>query len=108
VQAIRVGGLVTLFSAFILKDHKTSTKFYSKIRVDLTNSTLYSTHYQHKQKCVKKMNVLPNKVVIVTGANSGIGHATVKIFMQQDAKAVCAEQRQNELETFVEVITKSD
>lgn len=53
------------------------------------------------------MNMLSNKVAIVTGASSGIGRATAKLFAQQGAKVVVAARRQNELETLVEEITQS-
>lgn len=50
------------------------------------------------------MNALSNKVAIVTGASSGIGRASAKLFAQQGAKVVVAARRQCELDSLVEEI----
>lgn len=50
------------------------------------------------------MNILVNKVAIVTGASSGIGRATAKIFSQEGAKVVVAARRQQELDSLVDEI----
>lgn len=47
------------------------------------------------------MTTLTNKVAIVTGASSGIGRATAKLFAQQGAKVIVAARRQHELDTLV-------
>jgi NAD(P)-dependent dehydrogenase (short-subunit alcohol dehydrogenase family) len=47
------------------------------------------------------MFALTNKVAIVTGASSGIGRATAKLFAEQGAKVVVAARRRNELEALV-------
>lgn len=47
---------------------------------------------------------LTNKVAIVTGASSGIGRATAKLFAQQGAKVIVAARRQHELDILVEEI----
>ena len=44
---------------------------------------------------------LTNKVAIVTGASSGIGRATAKLFAEQGAKVVVAARRQSELDALV-------
>jgi len=44
---------------------------------------------------------LTNKVAIVTGASSGIGRATAKLFAEQGAKIVVAARRHSELDTLV-------
>jgi len=53
------------------------------------------------------MNILQNKVAIVTGASSGIGRATAKLFCQEGAKVVVAARRQHELDTLVEEIRQA-
>lgn len=53
------------------------------------------------------MSALNNKIAIVTGASSGIGHATAKLFAQEGAKVVVAARRQAELDALVEEIKAS-
>jgi len=52
------------------------------------------------------MNSLSEKVAIVTGASSGIGYATAKLFAREGAKLVVAARRQPELNLLVEEITE--
>ena len=47
------------------------------------------------------MFALTNKVAIVTGASSGIGRATAKLFAEAGAKVVVAARRQAELDALV-------
>lgn len=51
------------------------------------------------------MDQLLNKVAIVTGASSGIGRATAKLFAQEGAKLIVAARREDKLNTLVEEIS---
>lgn len=50
------------------------------------------------------MNTLDGKVAIVTGASSGIGRATARLFAQEGARVVVAARRQAELDALVKEI----
>lgn len=53
------------------------------------------------------MSALFNKTAIVTGASSGIGYATAKLFAREGARVVVAARRQAELNALVEQITQA-
>jgi NAD(P)-dependent dehydrogenase (short-subunit alcohol dehydrogenase family) len=50
------------------------------------------------------MSDMNNKVVLVTGASSGIGRATARLFAEKSAKVVVAARRRDELESLVSEI----
>ena len=51
------------------------------------------------------MNKLQNKVAVITGANSGIGLATAKLFLANGAKVVLAGRRADALATATKELT---
>ncbi|WP_310448520.1 SDR family oxidoreductase [Thiobacillus sp.] len=53
------------------------------------------------------MSALPNKIALVTGASSGIGYATAKLFAREGARLVVAARRQPELDALVEEISQA-
>lgn len=53
------------------------------------------------------MRVLANKVAIVTGASSGIGLATARLFAREGANVVVSARRQHELAVLVHEIEAS-
>lgn len=53
------------------------------------------------------MDSLANKVAIVTGASSGIGHAAARLFAAEGAKVVIGARRQQELDELALVIAQA-
>ncbi len=53
------------------------------------------------------MNSLSEKIAIVTGASSGIGYATSKLFASEGAKVVVAARRQTKLDELVDEISRA-
>jgi NAD(P)-dependent dehydrogenase (short-subunit alcohol dehydrogenase family) len=55
-----------------------------------------------------EMTALANKVAIVTGASSGIGHAAAKLFAKEGARVVVSARRRAELDALVREIEDAD
>lgn len=53
----------------------------------------------------KNMSRLKNKVAVITGANSGIGLATAKLFLQEGAKVVLSGRRADALAEVTKELT---
>jgi len=56
---------------------------------------------------MQTMSTLSTKVAVITGASSGIGYATAKLFAQEGAKLILAARRQTALDTLVAEITRA-
>ncbi|RCV90172.1 SDR family oxidoreductase [Billgrantia montanilacus] len=52
------------------------------------------------------MNRLAGKIAIVTGASSGIGHATARLFASEGANVIVNARRRDELDALVEAIAR--
>lgn len=53
------------------------------------------------------MTALSNKVAIITGASSGIGYATAKLFAREGARIVVTARHQPQLDALVEEINQT-
>lgn len=53
-------------------------------------------------------NNIENKVVLITGASSGIGQATAELLAKKGAKIVLAARRENRLQELADKIKKAD
>ena len=55
----------------------------------------------------KMSNNIENKVVLITGASSGIGQATAELVAEKGAKIVLAARRENRLQELADKIKKA-
>ena len=60
-----------------------------------------------KEEGFPSVTTLMNKTAIVTGASSGIGYATAKLFAQEGANVLVTARRSNELEALVSEIREA-
>lgn len=54
------------------------------------------------------MNSMKDKVVVILGASSGIGEATVKLLARKGAKLVIASRREEKLKALADTLTESN
>lgn len=54
------------------------------------------------------MNSMKDKVIVILGASSGIGEATVKLLASKRAKLVIASRREEKLKALADTLTESD
>lgn len=54
------------------------------------------------------MNSMKDKVIVILGASSGIGEATVKLLASKGAKLVIASRREEKLKALADTLTESD
>src|SRR5205814_1971014 len=59
-----------------------------------------------ESKLLRRTNMISDKVVIITGASSGIGEATAKLLASKGAKLVLGARREDKLNQIVEEIEK--
>jgi NADP-dependent 3-hydroxy acid dehydrogenase YdfG len=61
--------------------------------------------FLNKEKKRMKMSNITNKVVVITGASSGIGESTAKLLAEQGAKVVLGARRWNRIDAVVQEIS---
>lgn len=54
------------------------------------------------------MNSMKDKVIVILGASSGIGKATVKLLASKGAKLVIASHREEKLKALADTLTESN
>lgn len=54
------------------------------------------------------MNSMKDKVIVILGASSGIGEATVKLLASKGAKLVIASRREEKLKALADILTESN
>jgi NADP-dependent 3-hydroxy acid dehydrogenase YdfG len=61
--------------------------------------------FLYKEKKRLEMSNITNKVVVITGASSGIGESTAKLLAEQGAKVVLGARRSNRIDAVVQEIS---
>jgi NADP-dependent 3-hydroxy acid dehydrogenase YdfG len=63
--------------------------------------------FLNKEKRRIEMSNITDKVVVITGASSGIGESTAKLLAEQGAKVVLGARRSKKIDAVVQEITAS-
>jgi NADP-dependent 3-hydroxy acid dehydrogenase YdfG len=63
--------------------------------------------FLNEEKKRMEMSNITDKVVVITGANSGIGESTAKLLAQQGARVVLGARRSNRIDAVVQEISAS-
>jgi NAD(P)-dependent dehydrogenase (short-subunit alcohol dehydrogenase family) len=61
--------------------------------------------FLNKEKQKREMSNLTDKVVVITGASSGIGESTAKLLAQQGARVVLGARRSTRIDAVVQEIS---
>src|SRR2546429_6519547 len=64
-------------------------------------------NFLNKEKRAMEMSNITDKVVVITGASSGIGESTAKLLAKQGAKVVLGARRSNRIDAVVQEISAS-
>src|SRR5882762_5135727 len=62
-------------------------------------------NFLNKEKKGMEMSNITDKVVVITGASSGIGESTAKLLAEQGAKVVLGARRSNRIDAVVQEIS---
>ena len=63
--------------------------------------------FLNKEKRGMNMSNITDKVVVITGASSGIGESTAKLLAERGAKVVLGARRSNRIDAVVQQISAS-
>jgi NAD(P)-dependent dehydrogenase (short-subunit alcohol dehydrogenase family) len=74
------------------------------IRIGISSGNAALMRHRHEER---EMTTLADKVATVTGASSGIGYATARLFAREGAKVVVTARRQTELDKLVAKIEEA-
>lgn len=80
---------------------KEEKSFFKRYKIKLRG-------YKKKESLIKKKNKFKDKVVIITGASSGIGKASALEFAENGAKVILAARREKELNKVKTIIEENE